>query len=160
VVKVSFLSHQNIFTLQPNMALIWSDPIWFDLTTAKMMINCLILKCKPKMKLALFFYSRLSCIANCYALPRPRGEQSMPDRPDYLDTGHNQELEEPCQRLLEDLSLERRKTVDVNDSMSISSRYFFTLSAHLPSLCFLLVVIVGLTYKVLLFLLSLSFLKK
>ena len=68
-----------------------------------MMINCLILKCKPKMKLALFFYSRLSCIANCYALPRPRGEQSMPDRPDYLDTGHNQELEEPRQRLLEDL---------------------------------------------------------
>ena len=87
-----------------------------------MMINCLILKCKPKMKLALFFYSRLSCIANCYALPRPRGEQSMPDRPDYLDTGHNQELEEPRQRLLEDLSLERRKTVDGNDSMSISSR--------------------------------------
>ena len=97
-----------------------------------MMINCLILKCKPKMKLALFFYSRLSCIANCYALPRPRGEQSMPDRPDYLDTGHNQELEEPRQRLLEDLSFKRRKTVDGNDSMSTSSRYFFTLSALLP----------------------------
>ena len=81
------------------------------------MINCLILKCKPKMKLALFFYSRLSCIANCYALPRPRGEQSMPDRADYLDTGHNQELEEPRQRLLEDLSFKRRKTVDGNDFM-------------------------------------------
>ena len=122
------------------------------------MINCPIPKCKPKMKLAFFFIhdSRLSCVANCYALPRPRGEQSMPVRPDYHGTGHNQELEEPCQRLLEDLSLERRKTVDVNDSMSISSRYFFTLSAHLPSLCFLLVVIVGLTYKVLLLFPSLS----
>ena len=80
----------------------------------------------------------------------------MPDRPDYLDTGHNQELEEPRQRLLEDLSFKRRKTVDGNDSMSTSSRYFFTLSALLPSLRFLLVVIVGLTYKVLLLFPSLS----
>jgi len=48
--------------------------------------------------------------------------KSMPVRADYHDSGDNQELEEPCQRLLEDLSLERRKTVDGNDSMSISSR--------------------------------------
>jgi hypothetical protein len=49
-------------------------------------------------------------------------EQSLPVRADYHGSGDNQELEEPCQRLLEDLSLERRKTVDGNDSMSISSR--------------------------------------
>ncbi|XP_066351896.1 serine/threonine-protein kinase STY8-like isoform X1 [Miscanthus floridulus] len=36
--------------------------------------------------------------------------------------GHSQDHEEPCQKLLEELSLERRKTVDRNDSMSISSR--------------------------------------
>jgi len=44
--------------------------------------------------------------------------------------------------------------------LSPLGRYFFTLSAHPSSLCFLLVVITGLTYKVLLFLLSLSFLNE
>ncbi|RLM62148.1 hypothetical protein C2845_PM14G00240 [Panicum miliaceum] len=48
--------------------------------------------------------------------------KSMSVRADYHGIGDNQELEEPCQRLMEDLSLERRKTVDGNDSMSISSR--------------------------------------
>lgn len=42
-------------------------------------------------------------------------------RVDYDGIGNTQELEEPRQRL-EDLSLDRRKTVDGNDSMSISSR--------------------------------------
>ncbi|KAG0522031.1 hypothetical protein BDA96_07G002300 [Sorghum bicolor] len=36
--------------------------------------------------------------------------------------GHSQGQEEPYQKLLEELSLERRKTVDRNDSMSISSK--------------------------------------
>nr|ACG45460.1 serine/threonine-protein kinase CTR1 [Zea mays] len=36
--------------------------------------------------------------------------------------GHDQDHEEPCQKLLEDLSLERRKIADRNDSLSISSR--------------------------------------
>ncbi|TKW08042.1 hypothetical protein SEVIR_6G003000v4 [Setaria viridis] len=47
--------------------------------------------------------------------------KSMPLRADGDGIGDNQE--DPCQRLLEDLSLERRKTtVHANDSTSISSR--------------------------------------
>ncbi|GJN39931.1 hypothetical protein PR202_gb29085 [Eleusine coracana subsp. coracana] len=36
--------------------------------------------------------------------------------------GSYKAVDEPCEKLMEDLSLERRKTVDGNDSMSISSR--------------------------------------
>ncbi|CAO2205429.1 unnamed protein product [Urochloa humidicola] len=46
--------------------------------------------------------------------------KSMPVRPDSEGIGDKQE--EPCQRLMEDLSLERRKAAHANDSMSISSR--------------------------------------
>ncbi|CAL5004631.1 unnamed protein product [Urochloa decumbens] len=49
--------------------------------------------------------------------------KSMPARPDSDGIGDSQE--EPCQRLMEDLSLERRKAVHANDSMSISSRADF-----------------------------------
>ncbi|XP_062196792.1 serine/threonine-protein kinase STY8-like [Phragmites australis] len=51
---------------------------------------------------------------------RARYVQCLTVRGDY--DGSNQDLDEPCQRLMEDLSLERRKAVDGNDSMSISSR--------------------------------------
>ncbi|XP_066351897.1 serine/threonine-protein kinase STY46-like isoform X2 [Miscanthus floridulus] len=48
--------------------------------------------------------------------------------------GHSQDHEEPCQKLLEELSLERRKTVDRNDSMSISSRTRPKLLSRLTAL--------------------------
>ncbi|KAF8668292.1 hypothetical protein HU200_052348 [Digitaria exilis] len=49
--------------------------------------------------------------------------KSKPGRPDRDGAaGDNQQSEEPCERSMEDLSLEKRKTVDGNDSMSISSR--------------------------------------
>ncbi|KAL6659605.1 hypothetical protein ACP70R_003645 [Stipagrostis hirtigluma subsp. patula] len=51
---------------------------------------------------------------------RARYDKSITVRADY--DGSNQEPDEPCHRLMEDLSLERRKAVDGNDSMSISSR--------------------------------------
>ncbi|KAK3122489.1 hypothetical protein QOZ80_8AG0614330 [Eleusine coracana subsp. coracana] len=46
--------------------------------------------------------------------------KSITVRADY--DGSYKEVDEPCEKLLEDLSLERRKAVDGNDSMSISSR--------------------------------------
>jgi hypothetical protein len=68
-------------------------------------------------------FSRIDCV--CVHL-HFIDKQSVTARADY--DGSYRELEDPCEKLMEDLSLERRKAVDSNDSMSISSRYSYVCS--------------------------------
>jgi hypothetical protein len=63
-------------------------------------------------------------------------KQSIAVRADY--DGSYQELQEPCENLMEDLSLERTKVVDGNDSIFISSRYsyaFFLVNGKWTLVC-------------------------
>ena len=65
----------------------------------------------------------MCCVANALLALINEQYKTVPREDDGI--GHSQDSqdhEEPCQKLLEELSLERRKTVDRNDSMSISSR--------------------------------------
>lgn len=62
----------------------------------------------------------MCCDANALLALIDEQYKTVPMEDDGI--GHNRDLEEPCQKLLEELSLERRKTVDRNDSMSISSK--------------------------------------
>jgi len=62
----------------------------------------------------------LCCVANALLALIDEQYKTVPMEDD--GTGHSQDHEEPYQKLLEELSLERRKTVDRNDSMSISSK--------------------------------------
>ena len=62
----------------------------------------------------------LCCVANALLALIDEQYKTVPTEDDGI--GHNQDHEELCRKLLEDLSLERRKTVDRNDSMSISSK--------------------------------------
>jgi hypothetical protein len=60
------------------------------------------------------------CVANALLALIDEQYKTVPREDDGI--GHDQDHEEPCQKLLEDLSLERRKIADRNDSLSISSR--------------------------------------
>jgi serine/threonine-protein kinase TNNI3K len=62
----------------------------------------------------------LCCGANSLLALIDEQYKTVPMEDDGI--GHSQGQEEPYQKLLEELSLERRKTVDRNDSMSISSK--------------------------------------
>ena len=62
----------------------------------------------------------MCCVANALLALIDEQYKTVPTEDDGI--GHNQDHEELCRKLLEDLSLERRKTVDRNDSMSISSK--------------------------------------
>ena len=127
------------------------------------MINCPIPKCKPKMKLAFFLFTIHDCLVLLIAMPCLGLGASRACQFDRIITAlatikSLRSHVKGCWRT--SVWRGERQWTSMIPCLSPLGRYFFTLSAHPSSLCFLLVVITGLTYKVLLFLLSLSFLKK